>query len=151
MLRVSGAQVNSTDRWTQCSAASLPVPVVFISVNGFAPQYLAKGKIQLTWTVKSPPEKTPLLPAVGQGSPLSWLSARSQGQVSPHSAGPVTGFLCWGSHQSTGSQPSCDRETKQREGNESYSHTVPYLGQRNPSQTEKKTGHTFSAGAATQL
>lgn len=127
MLRVSGARVNITDRWTLCSAASLPIPVVFILVNGFVPQDLAKSKIQLTWIVKSPPEKTPPLPAVGQGSPASCLCACcSQGKVSPHSAGPVTGSLCWGSHLSRGSQLSCDRETKNRERGQwrLYSHTV---------------------------
>lgn len=143
VLRVTGAHVNITDRWTQCSAVSLPIPVVFILVNGFAPQYLAKSKIQLTWIVKSPAEKTPLLPAMGQGSPASWLSAWcSQGKVSPHSAGPVRGFLCWGSHQSMGSQLSCDGETKKREDNESLqSYSLPYLRKRNPSQTQKKGGH----------
>lgn len=145
MLRVSGAQVNITDRWTQCSAALLPILVVFLFVNSFAPHYLVKSKIQLTWIVKSHPEKTPQLPAMGQGSPPSWLSACcSQEKVSPHSAGPVRGFLCWGSHQSMGSQLSCDRETKKRESNESFTVIQSSLPQAGKSMTNPEERTTNS-------
>lgn len=146
MLRVSGAQVNITDRCMQCSAALQPILVVFILVNGFAPQYLAKSKIQLTWIVKSHPEKTSLFPAMGQRSPASWLSACcSQGKVSPHSAGPVTGFLCWGLHQSMGSQLSCGRETKKRKDNESFTVIQSFLppAQKSVTKPEKMRPQTL--------
>lgn len=62
----------------------------------------------------------------GRGLQPPLCACCSQGKVSPHSAGPVTGSLCWGSHLSRGSQLSCDRETKNRERGQwrLYSHTV---------------------------
>lgn len=85
-------------------------------LNGFALQYLPQKRVWLTWIVESPPEKTLLLPKeMGQQSLASWLSACCcWGKVSPHSGGPVTGFLCSGSHQNMGSQLTCGKEKKEK-------------------------------------